>query len=371
MNPTAIPSITRRRFIGQLSVTATAFALSRRLSGAESAPSKKLGVALVGLGSYATHQLAPALQETQFCRLAGVVTGSREKGERWAKQYGFPEKSIYSYDTMGRLADNPNIDIVYVVTPNAIHSQNVIAAARAGKHVISEKPFTATVAQAEAAMAACRAARVKLSIGYRLHFDPYHRELMRLAKDKDFGGFTKGRGNFSFTMGHKVWRAEKKLAGGGPIMDLGVYLIQGACMSAGGMAPIGVTAKEGPKTRPDMFTDVEETMDFALEFANGFHFDGSTSYQRNFNEIRAEGAKGFIQIKPAFGYNGLGGETQAGPLKFTLPVSQQALQLDDFAQCVRDGRESRIPGEMGLRDMKVIEAIYEAARTGKRVELKA
>jgi glucose-fructose oxidoreductase len=364
-------SITRRKFIGQLSITAAALAMSQKLAAVESAPAKKFGVALVGLGGYATHQLAPALQETQFCRLAGVVTGSREKGQRWARQYGFPEKSIYSYDTMARLVDNPEIDIVYVVTPNAIHAGNVIAAAQAGKHVISEKPFTTTVADAEAAIAACRSARVRLSIGYRLHFDPYHQELMRLARDTDFGGFTKGRGNFSFTMDHKVWRADKKLAGGGPIMDLGVYLIQGACMAAGGVAPIAVTAKEGPKTRPDMFTDVEETMNFVLEFAKGFTFDGGTSYQQNFNEIRAEGAKGFIQIKRAFGYGGLECETQAGPIKIDLPVSQQALQMDDFAKCVREGRESRVAGEMGLRDMKIIEAIYESARTGKRVEVKA
>ena len=369
MNP--IPSLTRRKFIGQLSVGAATLALSRRLLAVEPAPPKKLGVALVGLGSYATHQLAPALGQTTLCRLAGVVTGSREKGQKWAKQYGFPEQSIYSYDTMAQMAGNPDIDIVYVVTPNSLHAEHVIAAAKAGKHVISEKPFTATVAQAEAALAACRAAGVKLSIGYRLHFDPYHQELMRLARDPAFGGFTKGTGNFSFTMGRKVWRAEKKLAGGGPIMDLGVYLIQGACMAAGGMAPIAVTAKEGPKTRPDMFTDVEETMNFRLEFANGFAFDGGTSYQQNFNEIRAEGTKGFIQIKPAFGYGGQTCETQDGPLKRTLTVSHQALQMDDFAACIQAGRESRIPGEMGLRDMKVIEAIYEAAASGKRVELKA
>lgn len=358
-------------FIGKLSVAAAALALSRRSSAADSAPAKKLGVVLVGLGSYATHQLAPALQETTSCRLVGVVTGSKEKGLKWAQQYGFPEKNIYGYDTMAQMADNPDIDIVYVVTPNALHAEHVIAAAQARKHVISEKPFTATVAQAEAALAACRAAGVKLSIGYRLHFDPYHQELMRMARDPEFGGFTKGKGNFSFTMGRKVWRAEKKLAGGGPIMDLGVYLIQGACMSAGGMAPIAVTANEGPKTRPDMFTDVEETMNFRLEFANGFAFDGGTSYQQNFNEIRAEGRKGFIQIKPAFGYKGMNCETQNGPLKLTMPMSHQALQMDDFAECVKAGRESRIPGEMGLRDMKVIEAIYAAAASGKRIDLKA
>jgi glucose-fructose oxidoreductase len=362
---------TRRRFIGQLSITAAALALSRKLSAEENAPVKKLGVALVGLGNYATRQLAPALKHTKLCRLAGAVTGTREKGEKLAREYGFSEKNVFGYDTMAQLADNPEIDIVYVVTPNSIHAENVIAAARAGKHVICEKPFTTTVADAERALAACRDARVKLSIGYRLHFEPHHQELMRMARDPVFGGFKKGTGNFSFVMGRKVWRAEKSLAGGGPIMDLGVYVIQGACMAAGGMAPIAITAKEGPKTRPDMFTDVEETMNFQMEFANGLIFDGGASYQQNFNEIRAEGAKGFIQLRPAFSYGGIVGETHAGPLKFSLPVPQQSLQMDDFAQCVMQDKESRVSGEMGLRDMKIIEAIYQSASSGKRVELKA
>ena len=376
MNP---PTLTRRKFVGQLSITAAALAFARRGIAADTAPStttaagRKLGVALVGLGSYATGQLGPSLRQTQNCHLAGVVTGSPEKGKKWASDYGFSEKSVYGYDTMARMADNPEIDIVYVVTPNALHSEHVIAAAQAGKHVISEKPFTATVAQAEAAMAACAKAKVRLSIGYRLHFDPYHQTLIKMAKDPAVGGFKKGSGNFSFTMGRKVWRAEKALAGGGPIMDLGVYLIQGACMAAGGVAPIAVTAHEGPKTRPDMFTDVEETMIFQLEFPNGLIFDGSTSYQQNGNEIRAEsaGGKEFIHIRPAFGYDGLRGETQAGPLSFKLPVKQQALQMDDFAACVRANLPSRVPGEMGLRDMKIIEAIYAAASSGKRVEIKA
>lgn len=370
MNP--LPSVTRRRFVTQLSIAAAALTLSRKLSGANiAAGSRKLGVALVGLGNYATRQLAPSLQQTQFCRLAGAVTGSREKGEALAREYGFSEKSVYGYDTMAQMADNPEIDIVYVVTPNSMHAENVIAAARAGKHVISEKPFTTTVADAERALAACRDAKVKLSIGYRLHFDPYHQELIRLGRDREFGGFTKGQGKFSFVMGSKVWRAEKSLAGGGPVMDLGVYLIQGACMASGEVAPIAVTAKEGPITRPDIFTDVEETMDFNLEFPNGLSFDGSTSYQQSFNEIRAESPKGFIEITRAFGYTGQAGKTHQGPMRFSLPVKQQALQMDDFAQCIIEDRESRVSGEMGLRDMKIIEAIYESARTGKRVAIKA
>lgn len=366
-----IPSLTRRRFIGQLSVAAATLALSRRMTAADAGPSKKLGVALVGLGNYATRQLAPALRQTQFCRLAGAVTGSREKGEKLARDYGFSEASIYNYDTMDRLADNPDIDIVYVVTPNSIHAENVIAAARAGKHVICEKPFTTTVADAEKALAACKAAGVKCAIGYRLHYDPYHQELMRLARDREFGGFDSGSGNFSFVMGRKVWRAEKALAGGGPIMDLGVYVIQAGCMASGGLTPIAVTAKEGPITRPDIFTDVEETMYFKMEFANGMIWNGGSSYSQSFNELRAESPKGFIQISPAYSYGGIAGETHAGPLKFSLPVSQQALQMDDFAQCINENRESRVSGEMGLRDMKIIEAIYESARTGNRVEIKA
>ena len=363
--------ITRRMFVGQLTAGAAVLALAAR-ARAESAPAaKKLGVALVGLGYYSTNLLGPALRETKNCRLAGVVTGDSAKGARWAKRYGFSEKNIYGYDTMARLADNPDIDIVYVVTPNALHASQVIAAAKAGKHVISEKPFTTSVADAEAAIAACRAAKVKLSIGYRLFFDPYHEELRRHARERDFGAFTKVTGGFSFVMPQRVWRADKKLAGGGPIMDLGVYFIQGSCMAANGAAPVAVTAHEGPKTRPDIFLDVEETMIWTMEYAGGMVAEGVTSYRQNLNKIRADAPKGWIEIEPAFGYRGLGARTGAGALHFDPPVNHQALQMDDFAQCIREGRESRVPGEMGLRDMKIIEAIYESARTGKRTLVQA
>src|SRR5512142_2583683 len=170
---------------------------------------------------------------------------------------------------MQRLADNPDIDIVYVVTPNGLHAQHTIRAAKAGKHVISEKPMANTVAECDAMIAACRDAKVKLSIGYRLHFDPYHQELMRLARDKDFGAFTKMNGAFAFVMSTPQWRAEKKLAGGGPLMDLGIYVLHAACMAANGATPVAVTAHEEPKQRPDFFRDVEETIRWRMEFADG------------------------------------------------------------------------------------------------------
>lgn len=327
---------------------------------------KKLGVALVGLGGYSTDELGPALKLTQHCQLAGVVTGSAEKGRRWAREYGFPEQNVYGYETMARMADNPGIDIVYVVTPNALHARHVMAAAGAGKHVICEKPFTVTVAEAEDALAAIRTAGVRHAMGYRLHFDPYHRELIRLARGAELQAFTKMRGGFAITIDQKAWRTERTLAGGGPIMDVGIYVIQAACMAQNEMAPIAVTAREEPKTRPDIFSDVEEAMTWTMEFAGGATCEATTSYRSNVDQFRAEAAAGWIEIGPAFGYRGLRGRTSRGPLTFEPSVNQQARHMDDFARCILENRPSCVPLEMGLRDMKIIDAIYMAAKTGRR-----
>jgi glucose-fructose oxidoreductase len=359
----------RRRFLGQLTA-ASALAFAPRAMFAADPSAKKLGVALVGLGSYSTGQLGPALKRTQHCRLAGVVTGSREKGLKWSQDYGFPESSIYSYDTMAKLANDPSIDIVYVVTPNALHAQHAIAAAQAGKHVICEKPMANTVAECDAMIAACRKAGVKLSIGYRLHFDPFHEELRRLARTQEFGPFLKQDGGFAFTMGRKVWRAERKLAGGGPLMDLGVYVLQEGMMANGEVLPVAVTARELPKKRPEFFLDVEESIEWTMEWANGARCAGYSSYNDNRNDFRAEAKDGWFQVGPAYSYNGLRAATSKGPVTPMAPPSQQALQIDDFAVCVRDGLATRVPGEMGRRDMVMVEGIYaSAAAGGKRVEL--
>ena len=373
MNPTpGVPDVmTRRKFVGQVSLGAAALALATPDRGESAPPAKKLGIALVGLGNYATTELGPALRETKNCHLAGVVTGSRDKGRKWAADYGFPERNIYDYDTMHRVADNPDIDIVYVVTPNSLHAEEDIIAAQAGKHVISEKPFTTNVADAERAIAACRAANVKLSIGYRLHFDPVQQEFMRLAREPGFGPFTKMSGEFSFVMRTKVWRAEKKYAGGGPVMDLGVYVMQEACMAGGDTPPVAVTAKAGPTTKPEIFADVEQTMNWTMEFANGAVCEACASYSQGANRFRAESAGGnWVEFKSnAFMYTGVSAETSRGPLR-PVTANQQARQMDDFAACVREGRESPVSGEMGLRDMKIIAAIYESAASGKRTLVK-
>ncbi len=200
--PEVFRRISRRRFVRQAALAVTAsWAFGRRVWAADAAPAptptptaapvKKLGVALAGLGGYATQQLRPALAETQFCRLTGVVTRRPAVGAQWAKDCGFPAKNVYNYDTMAKLADNPDIDIVYVVTPNGLHAQHVIAAAKAGKHVICEKPMANTAAECDAMLAACQAAKRTLSIGYRLHFDPYHQQMVKLAANPTLGRLRK------------------------------------------------------------------------------------------------------------------------------------------------------------------------------------
>ncbi len=370
MNPCSrFGAPSRRDFIGQLSVGAAALALAGR-AGAQAAP-RKLGIALCGLGNYARGQLAPALRLTQHVELRGVVTGSRDKGLAWAKEFGFPEKNVYSYATMARLIDNPDIDLVYVVTPNALHPEHTIAAAWAGKHVISEKPMAISVADCDAMLTACRVNKVKLSIGYRLQFEPHFHELKRLARDGDFGPFKTMSGGLSFTMRQMQWRAQKTLAGGGPLMDLGIYALQAACMAAGA-APVAITARELPKQRPEFFRDVEETIEWTMEFANGAKGDFSTSYNGGLDRFRADGDKGWIEFAPAFQYGGLKVNTSRGPLALAVPPSQQAGQIDDFARCILENRESPVSGAMGRRDMVIIEAIYKsAAQGGKRIEVVA
>ena len=332
---------------------------------------RKLGIALLGLGGYSTYELGPALRQTNLCRLTGVVTGSPEKAERWAATYSLDKKNIYNYENFDRIADNPDIDIVYVVTPPSLHPEFTIRAAKAGKHVISEKPMATSVADCDRMIAACKAAKVKLGIGYRLHHDPYHRELMRLASEGDFGPFMKMSGDRGFVLGQRVWRVDKKLAGGGPLMDVGIYIIQGACMAANGVAPVYITAREDPKKKPDLFNEVEETIRWTMEFPNGAKCDAVTSYNHNADRFRVEGTKGWVVFKQqAFAYRGIVAETSRGPLNYPA-INQQAAQMDDFANCVLTGRNTPVPGEMGRRDMQVITATYESARTGKRVKVSA
>ena len=363
--------LSRRNFLRGLSITAAGLALSPKYIADLLAQNsgRKLGIAMLGLGGYAKNQLAPALRETKLCELTAVVTGHPEKGEQWAKEYNLKKENIYSYETFDRIADNKDVDIVYVVTPPALHPEFTIRGAGAGKHVISEKPMANSVSDCDKMIAACKKAKVQLGIGYRMHYDLFRKELMRIVQTNEFGPFMKLSGTFSFVMNQHQWRIEKKLAGGGAMMDLGIYIVQ-AGMQATNSTPVSVTAHEEPKLRPEFFTETEETIKFTLKFPNGAKLDGTTSFNGNGNYFKAEGANGWFEMtRGSFSYNGGVGQTSKGPLNYPW-VNQQALQIDDFADCVLTGRKTPVPGEMGRTHMAIITAVYEAARTGKEVKVK-
>jgi glucose-fructose oxidoreductase len=361
----------RREFLRQVSLgtaaLATGMGFGPKPEPPDRFPGRRLGVALLGLGKYSTNELGPALRQTQLCYLAGVVTGHPEKGETWSATYDLKKKNIYSYENLQQIADNPEIDVIYVVTPPALHPEFVIRAAKAGKHVISEKPMATSVADCDQMIAACQHAKVKLAIGYRLHYDLYHREMMRLARERDFGPFTNMTGDRGFIFGQRAWRIDKKLAGGGPMMDLGIYIVHGACMAANGASPISVTAHEEPKTKPELFNEVEETIRWTMNFPGGAKCEAVTSFNHSADKFRIEGAKGWLDFRQhAFTYRGIVCETSRGPLRYPA-IRQQAALMDDFADCILTGRDIAVPGELGRRDMQIITSVYEAARSGKPV----
>lgn len=363
----------RRQFLGNLMATGgvLAFASAYPSVFARASMQKdngKLGIALVGLGSYSTGQLAPALQQTEHCYLAGIVTGTPEKEQQWAKKYNIPPANIYNYENFDRIADNKAIDIVYVVLPNSMHSEFTIRAARAGKHVICEKPMATNVEDCIKMINSCKEAGKKLSIGYRLYFDPFHNKMMELGQNQVYGKLTNLTSGFSFNLKDpNAWRINKELAGGGPLVDLGIYCIEGSIYTAGEL-PLSVTAKNITKNK-DFFKQVEGSIEWEMQFPSGYSSKCHTSYEDQANYLKAEAEKGIFELTNAYSYGGIQGKTPEGAMNFK-PVNQQALQMDDFAVCIKEDKASKVPGELGMRDVYIINKIYEAAETGKPVMLK-
>jgi predicted dehydrogenase len=328
---------------------------------------RKLGVALVGLGGYSEGQLGPALKETKHCYLAGIASGSEKKKKSWRKEYDIPESNIYSYEDFDSIRNNNSIDIVYVVLPNSMHKEYVIRAAKAGKHVICEKPMANTVEECDEMIAVCSNAGVMLSVGYRLHFDPFNLEMVRLAEEKSYGDVKRISAAHGLSSAHG-WRLNKELAGGGPLMDVGIY-----CVNAGryitNLEPIAVYATEGEKKDEKKFATIEESLTWTMEYANGVIAECSCSYSQYGNHLRVEAEKGWFELAPSFSYGGLKGKTSDGKMEIK-PINQQAAQMDDFALAIIDNRPTLVPGEMGRKDLRIIEAIYRSMESGRRVEIR-
>jgi predicted dehydrogenase len=329
-------------------------------------PARKLGVALVGLGGYSKDLLAPALGLTRHCRLAGIVTGSPHKIDEWQRQYAIPDANVYDYDGLHRIADNPDIDIIYIVTPNHLHKPLALIGAQAGKHVWCEKPMAMDAAEGEAMVAACRSNRVRLSIGYRMQHEPNTRRFMAMARERPFGAIRTLQAEAGFDGFRNgpsdAWRLDAA-RGGGAMYDMGVYALNGA-RSCTALEPVSVSATRHT-TRPEVFRDVDETMKFRLEFPEGIVAECLTSFGQNINRLRVDCERGWYEMAPFQNYDGNVGKASDGTVfEATLGPKprMQAEQMDQDALAILAGTPMRVPGEEGVRDLRVLDAIFASAR---------
>ncbi|MBC7849039.1 MAG: Gfo/Idh/MocA family oxidoreductase [Chitinophagaceae bacterium] len=330
-----------------------------------------LRVAIMGLGSYGT-RVADAMQSCTMAKLTGVISGTPSKVKEWQTKYNIPEKNCYNYENFDDIKNNPDIDAVYIITPNALHKPQTLRVAKAGKHVICEKPMAVNAADGQAMVDACKKANVKLFIGYRMHLEPKTLEIVRMRKDGEFGKALFFQGLCGFKIGDpNQWRLNQKLAGGGAMMDIGIYAVNGARYMIG-EEPTWVTAQE-TKTDPVKFKEgVDETIQFQFGFPSGAVASCLSTYSmNNLDRFFLNGEKGYAEMQPSTGYGPIKAKTHAGELTH-IHVTHQTVQMDEMAAMILQGKKPIIPvdGEEGVKDMKIIDAIFLAAKTGKKVALK-
>jgi predicted dehydrogenase len=357
--------LTRRPFL-KTSLCASLASLAARAE--ESQPAgRKLGWALVGLGSLSTNQIAPALLKSRHSRLAAVVTGTPEKGVKWREKYGLAEDKVYSYENFDQIADDPDIDVVYIVLPNSMHHEFTLRAAKAGKHVFCEKPMANTAAECREMIAACEAAKRLLGIAYRCQFELHHLEAMRLAREQVFGPLRHIDAGFGFAIGNPdQWRLRRNLAGGGALMDVGVYALQ-ACRYLSGEEPVEVVALE-TKTDPVKFAEVDETIAWSMRFPSGMTASCLTTYRfGGRDDFTVYAAKGRFGMKPAFSYGNLAGWTSDPKIPLSFPQTDHfASEMDAFSLAILGGKPFEPSGTDGLQDLLAIEAIYRSVASGRK-----
>jgi predicted dehydrogenase len=360
--------LTRRDF----SRLALAGAASQVVSPLFAQSDRKIGYCMIGLGRISMDHFMPGLLTSKNSRLTGLVSGHRDKALAQAAKYGVPESSIYSYENMDEIKNNPAIDAVYVALPNSMHAEYTIRSARAGKHVLCEKPMATTVADAQAMIKACKDANKKLMIAYRCHYEPTNLRAMQLIREGRIGkimGIESANG-FNEKLGE--WRLDRKLAGGGPLMDMGVYSLN-ACRYLTGEEPVDIKAFSSTIDHDGRFDTVEENVSWTMKFPSGALASCNTTYGASMNGFyRVHGSMGVVYVEPAFGYQGqhltaeLHNPVGGKPTVIDEPnnnhdPSQFTTQADYFSDCVLEDKTPKTAGEEGLLDMQYMSKIYESA----------
>lgn len=371
-----MPPYSRRTFLEQIgygfgaTIALPAFPLVTQ-EKTNSHEKQKVNIALCGLGRYA-NVLKRGFAASQYCRLAGLVTGTPAKAVQWKSEHGIPDKNCYNYQNFDQIIHNPDIDLVYITLPNGLHKEYTIRAAQAGKHVIVEKPMAFTEKDCQEMIDACKKAHVQLGVGYRLHYDPHHIELKRLGQNKVFGQVRLIEASLGYRLdgiSPDDWHLKKAMAGGGPLMNLGVYCVQSGRYVLG-EEPVAVTAQYGPVTMPNLFKEVEENITWQLYFPSGAICTSSSLSNCTIDRFFASADEGYFELEPALSYGPFKGRSSQAAFNFPV-VNQQAEQLDDIAKHILSDKPLplHISGAEGRSDMRVIAGIYRAADSGRKVSL--
>jgi predicted dehydrogenase len=362
--------VNRREFarLGVVGSVGLASGLAPSVLGQSSG--KKVGYAIIGLGRIAGHFME-AIQQSPNSKVTALVSGHRDKAERIAEKYGVPKSSIYNYENMDAFRDNKDVDAVYVALPNSMHAEYTIRSAKAGKHVLCEKPMSATVKEAEEMIAACKAANVKLMIAYRCHYEPTNLKAIKMIRDGNIGEVQSIQSAFGFSCNPTDWRLSKPLAGGGPMMDVGIYSLN-ATRYLTGEEPAGITAYTHTSASDPRFKTVEENIVWTTKFPSGILATCNTTYGAPMQGYyRVHGSKGVLEVTEAFSYEGLvlkaeyedaqGKRVKVEEATPEKDPAQFVREADHFSDCVLKNLTPKTTGDEGLKDLTYIRQIYQSA----------
>ncbi len=356
--------LTRREF----GVMAGAAAVSGMLPRAFAQNSgRRIGWCIVGLGRISMDHFMPGVKQGQTGRIVALVSGHRTKAEQQAKMYGVADSAIYSYEDYDRIRDNKEIDAVYIALPNSMHAEYTIRAAKAGKHVLSEKPMATSVADCKSMIEACRAAGKKLMIAYRCQYEPVNLKAIELIRLGQIGTVQAIESANGFNISPGEWRLDRKMSGGGPLMDVGIYSLN-ACRYLTGEKPGEIKANSSVIDHDGRFKEVEENLGWTMKFPSGVVASCNTSYGSSMDGFyRVHGSKGMIELSPAFGYQGIHMKAELnGRPGIDMPTpehgpQQFTVEADHFADCIWNDKEPKSDGQEGLRDTELMSQIYQAA----------
>lgn len=340
--------------------------------------SDRVGFAVVALGRLSVEQILPAFGQAKKSRLAALVSGSQDKLTVLGRQYGIRREALLGYDELERLREMEDVKAVYIVLPNAMHKEYVLRSAAIGKHVLCEKPMATSLEDARSMIEACSSAGVKLMIAYRCRYQPHHLEVIRRAQSGDLGPIKLIESINGQNQGDpEQWRLRKALAGGGSLPDVGIYCLN-AARAVTGEEPVEIEARIHSTEGDPRFREVEESVAWTMRFPAGAMANLSTSYGiHRASRLAVHLDGGNLLLDNAYPYKGqrltLRRAIDSRETETLIEVSakdQFALELDHMAECVLEDKQPKTPGEEGLRDMRLMEAIYKSAdqRTSVRID---